>query len=201
MVVAAVCPVHGPFESRIFSLVDCTNVSFTGNQESCPTPGCGEMAEIMDGNFTFAGGETIIHQAPEWTIQALTSVTQALGQALRVAALRNSTAQEIEEAYLHAAEMAREETKDIPDSIRQQLLNKLPLKIHPGKKGMKLWAVVALGSAMFLLHNYTTVRDNAIALAKDSATAIEWIIDQVGDLNEEEQTQFREELSEIRSDR
>lgn len=200
MVVAAVCPVHGPFESRIFTLIDCTNVSFSGNQESCPVPGCGKMARIMDGNFTFKDDTTVIHQAPEWTIRALTTVTGALGKALRVATSPNATAEEIEEAYRRAAEIARTETKDIPDSIRQQLLNKLPLKIHPGKKGVKLWAILALGSAMFLLHNYTTVRDNALAMVHDSTTAIEWIIDQVGDLTEEEQIQFRSGLSEIPSD-
>lgn len=51
-------PVHCPacglrFSSRMFSFTDPSNVTLSGNRESCPQ--CGEMADIQDGTYDFVG--------------------------------------------------------------------------------------------------------------------------------------------------
>lgn len=68
--VAAVCPEHGAFRSSILDAANVTNVSLSGNVESCPQ--CGRASRVVDGVFAFdAEGRLSVTSAPAWSRQAL----------------------------------------------------------------------------------------------------------------------------------
>lgn len=82
MVVVAVCPVHGAFESNFMAAVNSVGVTLNNNSESCPK--CGSLSQVMEGTFNFgSNGIAEVVSAPAWTRAALKQVQQALADAKR----------------------------------------------------------------------------------------------------------------------
>lgn len=195
MVVAAVCPVHGPFESRLGSFGSSTNVRFTGNMESCPVAGCEHMAKTMDGAFSFLDNQTIIHEAPDWSIRALSAVTKALGEAIRVAAEPDSTVQDVEVAFDKAALLTKLNVRDAPPRFRDQLLEILSLKSPTKTKGYKKKVLVSCLILHFLLQNYSTYKESAVEITNDiMVPSAELAIDTLQSLTDEARTVIRQML-------
>lgn len=73
MPLASVCPVHGPFESRLIRLTSATNATITNSSESCPK--CGRPSATVEGTFDIdAEGLVRVLAAPGWSIKALRAI-------------------------------------------------------------------------------------------------------------------------------
>ncbi|MFK0082713.1 hypothetical protein [Glutamicibacter sp. NPDC090743] len=177
MVIAANCPVHGPFESHGIHVENSTNVSFSGNVDSCPVPGCGLPARVMDGTFSFTGGQTIVHEAPEWSIRALNAVETAIQDALRLAADPETSDPEVRVAFDKAAALARVNSRDAPVDIRNVILDLLSLAPLRKVKGFKRKSLAALAILHLVLTNYSTYKASAIEISSDVSHAIEVIVE------------------------
>lgn len=94
--VVAVCPTHGPFQSRAIAFGsqggaisfggNVTNLVFSGGIEDCPR--CGAASRLMDGRFNVRDGVVEILSAPRWTRDAIEQARQAL-QDLDLGVLRS----------------------------------------------------------------------------------------------------------------
>ena len=71
--VAAVCPLHGPFESRGYIGVAAVGNTYKGNTETCPE--CGTPSPLMEGKYNFdQDGFATQISGPEWSRIALATV-------------------------------------------------------------------------------------------------------------------------------
>jgi hypothetical protein len=66
------------FSSRAFDFGNSTNVTLTGNKESCPR--CGRLAEIPDGTFNFVGDTMEVLEATPLTRARLSGLADALSR-------------------------------------------------------------------------------------------------------------------------
>lgn len=83
MTIAAKCPVHGAFPSRLIGGSSVGSLSLSGNSEPCPAPGCGRASAVIDGTFTMdAFGHVSVVSAPAWSREALAAVQGAATSAL-----------------------------------------------------------------------------------------------------------------------
>lgn len=129
--VAAVCLVHGPFESRAFSSVGSQNVAFKGVTEQCPK--CGLPSKVMEGSFDFDDqGFASVVSAPLWSMQALKTVQDRIRRAAR----------EIEVA---PAEQVSDLVNGLKNELQEfQLRNKARDDEHSERTGQLIKAVTEL---------------------------------------------------------
>lgn len=199
MVIAATCPVHGPFKSSAIQIENSIDVSLTGNIESCPVPDCGLPSRIMDGNFSFNENNTVVHSAPEWSVRALSTVQEALADAVRIASDPNAPIKDAKRAFEKAAALTRVNSQDTPPSLRSQILELLSLNPVLKVKGVKRKILVIGIILHFLLGNYTTYKSNAIELTNDLGPAVEWITENVELLSPEFQAEIERAFRELQT--
>jgi hypothetical protein len=70
--ILAFCPSGHVFETRALRMFNTSNLSLKGNRETCPY--CGDMAEIMDGEYEVIDGAMRLLSAPEVTHGRLRSL-------------------------------------------------------------------------------------------------------------------------------
>ncbi|WP_337445789.1 hypothetical protein [Glutamicibacter nicotianae] len=175
-----------------------TNVSFVGNVEPCPTPGCELLSLVMNGTFSFKGNEVIVHQAPEWSVRALSSVQQAIADAVRIAADPNAPIGDAKKSFEKAAFLTRINSRDSPPGLRSQILELLSLQPLLKVKGLKRKILVAGVILHFLLNHYSTYKDNAIEITHDLQPAAEWIVDHVEQLGSSFESEIEKALCDLK---
>ncbi|MBF6672456.1 hypothetical protein [Glutamicibacter sp. FBE19] len=200
MVIASVCPEHGPFGSAMYVIENSTNVTLDANGDKCPVPGCTSHAKVMDGNYSFGENEVIIHQAPEWSVRALASVTSALGHAIRVAANPESSDANVAAAFEQAALLTRMNLSSAPAPFREQIANILPIKFGKGTRGSRKAVIIALSTVVFLLTNYSSVKDNVAEMIADGQAVKETVIEVIDDLSDQVIAQLHEAFADTESE-
>lgn len=182
MVIAAVCPVHGAQQSRMFHIFNSASITLSGNTESCPVLGCRHMMAVMDGQFEFIGEQVEVISAPRWSIGALEEVARRVGETVRMLAdpetsdaAATAAAQGIEPDIERAV-------AQLPVSVAAKIMG--ALRTTPGEDPVesrkRMGLVLAL--VFFLLLNYETVKDNVGAMVDDAAAVATWAADQAEDL-------------------
>lgn len=164
MPVAAVCPVHGPFESRGFAAAG-RGTTFIGSKETCPR--CGRLSPVMDGTFDFdhAGIATVI-SAPQWSRDALDALQRDVTTI--ASAMRDETHYSDDRAYkLLEARVQRLEQEN--GELGAQLATRVreAARKHPRKRFAAFMAglAIAIGAVASLpqaVDNVTAWVDNII---------------------------------------
>lgn len=183
----------------MLSFTDSTNVSFINATESCPVPGCGKESAVMEGTFSFLANETLVHDAPAWSVHALTTLQTAIAEAMNLAANTETTDQEVKVAFEKAASLTRINSQNAPIGIRSQLIEMLSLRPVMKVKGFKRRVLVAGFVLHLILTNYGAYKSSVTEIINDSANAIEWAAEHIGTLNQDLQSQVKEILDELKN--
>lgn len=174
MVIAMLCPVHGPQRSRVLGAMNAMNVQLKGNIESCPEPGCIHMGPVVDGTFNFIGGETQVISAPKWSIAALQTVSARIGRTVRILAdpkVSDAVAEEAVQAI--AAEVAKA-VEGLSDDIAKKITESLKPSSSERPKGWRKQTASLMAIAAFLLTNYSGVKDSVGEMIEDGSAIVAW---------------------------
>lgn len=195
MTIAAVCPVHGPFESRAFAIENSAHVTLSGNQESCPT--CGLASRIMEGTFSFPERSTVVHDAPEWSIRALSSVNRAISDAVRIAADPNAPIEDVRNAFDKAASLTRINSQDAPPGLRSQIMELLSLKPVLKVKGYKR-KILLIGVLLhFVLSNYGAYKGSIVEITNDLRPVVEQTLTSIDNISNDTKNAIEKILDEL----
>lgn len=157
------------------SFANATNISLSGNRESCPVPGCHQIMRVMEGTYDFLGESVRVKSAPAWSVAALESVLHTIAEQ-RHAVSAAVTPQQVEQAVTRALEKVAD-ASGAGDGWVKQGLSALGFPSLRGLSKTKKRGAIALAAVVALLLNWGTIRENVALIAHDAAALFEWAKD------------------------
>lgn len=120
MPAVAVCPEHGPFESRLIVASDSQNVTLSNNAEPCPT--CQAGSQVMEGTFNFdVDGLVHVLAAPAWSRFALKVVQTEVRELADAAQDRSLSEADVERIADRVVERIAERDQGFADLLVTQI--------------------------------------------------------------------------------
>lgn len=182
MVVALLCPVHGPQRSSLLGAMNSLNVTLLGNTDGCPVPGCNLVGPVMNGTFNFIGNETQIVSAPKWSVAALQTVSSRIGRTVRILAdptVSDAVAEEALQAI--AAEVAKA-VEGLSDDIAKKITEGLKPPSGDRPKGWRKRKAAVLAFALFMLSDYSGAKQSVGEMFEDGSAAVAWAAEHAKDV-------------------
>jgi len=170
MVLAAICPVHGPRRSRLLGVEPgsrAINVSITGGIDYCDI--CGLPSKVVEGTFDLTSDTATVRSAPQWSVDALEAIG-VIVEELHETISRPGLAPAV---VLAEASAGLSRLANVPGSAH--LVSEARLAIaRPKSKRARAEVALTVIAAMYIgIGNYGGFRDGLDRIVDDVRSAAE----------------------------
>jgi hypothetical protein len=167
MIVAECLRCGHVFEAQGWGNATFTDVVMIGNMDECPR--CGGRARVMDGRFSSGPGESVVvHEAPQWTVNALRRMRAQLHQAETIAKDRTLSARAAHDKVIGFIDQSiRPQNPAVADVLSEKL----------DAKPRKKWVTVIrrMGIAVSFLVGAVGFANDVVDLPQSIEVAREWV--------------------------